>query len=97
MELLLLNSGFSFFPTPNASKKPCEKLLPKEAFVELIKLTVSDQFRSDQKQLYMKRLGRLSAGVQAYRYFWTNEGNSLKEMCSIIQKLCEKSEGYCDK
>ena len=81
------------FPTPGISKKPLNEIQTKSAFVELIKLTISAQFLPTQKQLYMKRLKRLSENTQAFQYFWTSQKNDLKEICYDIHKICEHGGG----
>lgn len=81
------------FPTPGIDEEPLKKIQAKSAFIELIKLTISTQFSSAQKQLYMKRLKQLSENTQAFQYFWTSQKNDLKEICHSIREICEQGGG----
>ncbi len=77
------------FPTQGIDEKPLKKIQTKSTFIKLIKLTISTQFSSTQKEFYMKRLKHLSENTQAFQYFWTNQKCNLKETCQNIRKICE--------
>lgn len=78
------------FPSPKFNEEVLKKIQSKSAFIELIKMTISTQFSSTQKQLYMKRLKQLSENTQAFQYYWANHKANLKEICYYIKKMCEK-------
>ena len=78
------------FPMPGICEELLKKIPAKSAFIELIKLTISAQFSSEQKQLYMKRLKNLSENTQTFQYFWTSQKNDLKEICHNIREICEQ-------
>ena len=80
------------FPTPgtlDANEKSLVKIQAKSSFVKLIEMTISTQFSSAQKQLYLKRLKQLSEHVHAFQYFWNSQKNDLKEVCCSIKELCD--------
>jgi adenylate kinase family enzyme len=78
------------FPTSSIGENILKRIQAKVAFIELIKLTISSQFSSAQKQLYMKRLKHLSETAKSFKYFWATEKSTLKETCSKIRALCDE-------
>lgn len=83
------NPSVIIFPTLSEDgTESLERISAKTAWLELIQLSISKQFNSLQKQLYMKRLKTLSESVVAFRYNRTNRsGNMLKEICSKVRDL----------
>lgn len=83
------------FPTLSEDdQEPLEIVSAKSAWLELIRLSISEQFSSLQKQLYMKRLKSLSGSAISFRYYRTNKKeNRLKEICDEIKTFCMTQEG----
>lgn len=73
-------------------KEPLIKLNSGQVWTELIKITISKQFSSEQKQLYMKRLKNLALATTAYYYYWNeNEENQIKRVCETIRTICKET------
>lgn len=77
------------FPTLSKDERESFERIPaKSTWLELIQLSISKQFNSLQKQLYMKRLKSLSESAIAFRYNRTNKNeNILKEICSKMRYI----------
>lgn len=77
------------FPTlAKDGQESLERILVKSTWLELIQLSISKQFNSLQKQLYMKRLKTLSESTIGFRYYRTNKNeNILKEICAEVRDL----------
>ena len=82
------------FPTLSKDgRESLEEISAKTAWLELIQLSISKQFDSLQKQLYMKRLKVLSEGAIAFRYNRTNKNeNILKDICGKMKELYSARE-----
>ena len=82
------------FPTLSKDgRESLERISAKAAWLELIQLSISRQFNSLQKELYMKRLKVLSEGAIAFRYNRTNNSeNMLKDICSKVRDLYSVQE-----
>ena len=88
------NPSVIIFPTLSEDgRESLERISAKTAWLELIQLSISKQFNSLQKQLYMKRLKVLSESAIAFRYNRTNKSeNMLKEICSKVRDLYSVQE-----
>lgn len=86
------------FPTLSKDgSESLERISAKAAWLELIQLSISKQFNSLQKQLYMKQLKALSESVIAFRYHRTNKGeNMLKDVCNKVRDLYSVQEASRD-
>lgn len=84
-----VNPSVIIFPTLSEyGRESFERISVKSTWLELIQLSISKQFNSLQKQLYMKRLKALSESAIGFRYNRTNKNeNMLKEICSEVRDL----------
>lgn len=92
------NPSVIIFPTLSEDgRESLERISAKTAWLELIQLSISKQFNSLQKQLYMKRLKALSESTIAFRYNRTNKSeNMLKAICSKVRDLYSVQEVSMD-
>ena len=95
-EYTKVNPSVIIFPTLTKNKKETfEKISSKSAWIKLIQLSISKQFDSLQKELYMKRLKILSEKTIAFQYHRTNNSeNILIEICNNMKNIYEISEVY---
>lgn len=86
-----VNPSVIIFPTLSEyGRESFERISVKSTWLELIQLSISKQFNSLQKQLYMKRLKALSESAIGFRYNRTNKNeNMLKEICSEVRDLLD--------
>lgn len=84
-----VNPRVILFPTlTNGEADFLEQISNKSTLIKLIQLSISNQFNSYQKQLYMKRLKLLSERTVAFRYNRASKDeNALSEVCSIIKEI----------
>ena len=82
------------FPSiSNGNIEILEQISNINTLVELIRLSVSKQFSVLQKQQYLKFLKILSEMTVAFRYHWTNCGQSnLSEVCCKVKDMVLKME-----
>ena len=79
---------------PTVSDNSTESIEPisaKRMWLELIEMSISKQFSSYEKQMYMKRLKALCKNSIAFRYIRTNAyENILKDVCDKVKEMYMK-------
>lgn len=79
---------------PTVSDNNTESIEPisaKRMWLELIEMSISKQFSSYEKQMYMKRLKALCENSIAFRYIRTNgHENILKDVCDKVKDMYMK-------
>ncbi len=80
------------FPTiSNNNTENIEPISAKRMWLELIEMSISKQFNSYEKQMYMKRLKALCENSIAFRYIRTNgHENILKDVCDRVKDVYMK-------
>lgn len=93
-----VNPSVIIFPALSKDgRESLERIPAKTAWLELIQVSISKQFNSLQKQLYMQRLKALAESTIAFRYNRTNKSkNMLKAICSEVRDLYSVREVSMD-
>ena len=79
------------FPTPSdEGRESFEQISSKYAWLKLIQLSISKQFSSAEKEVYMKRLKELCKNTIIYQYSRTSQyDNMLKEICTDVKQVIQ--------
>lgn len=85
-----LKPSVIIFPVVSDTGERLERMSKKAVFLEIIKLSISEKFSLEQKELYMKRIRMLTEEAIGLKYYRTDRvDNCLENICAQILQICK--------